>query len=588
MNRLILYAQSLLKAKQPFARLLPFLGLALLGLFSQCRTAEKQTPEERLLAHVSYLADDRLAGRETGTEGEALALAYIQEQFALLGLQPAGSEGFSQTFEFTAGKNPAEGSSLTLHGIALVADSEYYALAQAGEGSGEGPLVFGGFGVSDPVQGPFLKAGMAEGKILLLDLSVPDGYHPHSDFADYADVRSKIDAAVQAGASALVLFTRDANLDAPEKYWDRKVTESSLPVFWLTEAGYARVFGEEGPGAGQPPASKSVGQEIGSGRFALTWKRDQRTGRNVLALLDHPNTDRVVVIGAHYDHLGHGISGSLHNGEPAVHNGADDNASGVAGMLELARMLKEQGPDGSDYLFVAFSGEELGLYGSKHFVKSPLFDTAEVSYMINFDMIGRLDSVKNALVIDGANASPAFSVLETLASENGPSIKAGGSGIGSSDHMSFYLEGIPALHFFTGTHEDYHRPSDDVEKVNIPGIVAVLDVAHRLIQSLDDDGKLEFVAIQDSSEAVPEFKVTLGVIPDYLFEGQGMRIESVREGRPAAGAGLKDGDVVVRLGDVEVVDMMAYMKALGKFHKGETTTVEYLRNDERLSGSITF
>jgi hypothetical protein len=337
---------------------------------------------------------------------------------------------------------------------------------------------------------------------------------------------------------------------------------------------------ERGSGTGEPG--------LGSGSYSLTWDRDQRTGHNVLALLDHPDTDRIVVIGAHYDHLGHGISGSLHNGEPAIHNGADDNASGVAGMLELARMLKEQGPAGSDYLFVAFSGEELGLYGSKHFVKSPLFDTANVSYMINFDMIGRLDSARNALVIDGANASPAFSVLESLATEGGPAIKAGGSGIGSSDHMSFYLEGIPALHFFTGTHEDYHRPSDDVDKLNVPGIAAVLDVAHRLIQALDDDGKLDFVAVQDSSEAVPEFKVTLGVIPDYLFEGQGMRIESVREGRPAAAAGLKDGDVVVRLGDVDVVDMMAYMKALGKFHKGETTTVEYLRNEERLSGSITF
>ncbi len=575
MNRQRNSAHSLPREQRPFPRFLPFLGLAALGLLTQCRTAETQTPEERLLAHVTYLADDRLAGRETGTEGESLALAYIQEQFALLGLQPAGSDGFSQPFEFTAGKTPAESSGLTLNGMRLVADTEFYALAQSGEGSGEGPLTFGGYGVSDPVQGAFLEAGMAQGKVLLLDLSVPDGYHPHSDFADYADVRTKIDAAVQAGASALVLFTRDPQLDVPEKYWDRKVTESSLPVFWLTPAGYSRVFGQGDPGDG-------------SANYSLTWNRDRRTGHNVLALLDHPNTDRVVVIGAHYDHLGHGISGSLHNGEPAIHNGADDNASGVAGMLELARMLKEQGPDGSDYLFVAFSGEELGLYGSKHFVKSALFDTTDVSYMINFDMIGRLDTVKNALVVDGANASPAFSVLESLAAENGPTIRAGGSGIGSSDHMSFYLEGIPALHFFTGTHQDYHRPSDDVEKLNVPGIVAVLGVAHRLIQALDDDGKLDYVAVQDSSEAVPEFKVTLGVIPDYLFEGQGMRIESVREGRPAANAGLKDGDVVVRLGDVEVVDMMAYMKALGKFNKGETTAVEYLRNDERLSGSITF
>jgi hypothetical protein len=563
------------KAWLPFPGLTLSAGLLGLVFLTQCRSVETTTSEERLMAHIRYLADDKLAGRETGTEGEALALAYIQEQFELLGLEPAGTEGFSQAFEFSAGKKPSEGSGLTLNGLALTPDSEYYALAQSGEGNGEGALIFGGFGVNDPVQGAYLEPGIAQGKVLLLDLSVPEGYHPHSDFAEYADVRTKIDAAVQAQASALVLFTRDTPLEAPEKYWDRKVAESSMPVFWLTAAGYERVFGQ-----GEPQA--------GTAAFSMTWNRDRRTGHNALALLDNPNTDRMVVIGAHYDHLGHGISGSLHNGAPAVHNGADDNASGVAGMLELARMLKEEGPGGSDYLFVAFSGEELGLYGSKHFVNSPLFDTAKVSYMINFDMIGRLDTVKNALVVDGANASPAFSVLESLATAEGPTIKAGGSGIGSSDHMSFYLEGIPALHFFTGTHEDYHRPSDDVDKINAEGIVAVLDIAHRLIESLDDDQKLAFVAIQDSTEAVPEFKVTLGVIPDYLFEGKGMRIESVREGRPAAMAGLKDGDIVLQLGDVEVLDMMAYMKALGKFHKGETTTVEYLRGSERLRGSITF
>ena len=220
-------------------------------------------------------------------------------------------------------------------------------------------------------------------------------------------------------------------------------------------------------------------------------------------------------------------------------------------------------------------------------MNSGLFDSTLTSYMVNLDMIGRLDSVQRKLIVDGASSSPAFDVLNKLSSDS-LHIQAGGSGIGSSDHMSFYLEGIPSVHFFTGTHGDYHKPSDDVEKLNVEGMASVVHIVVDLINELDDDGKIAYVKSEETSEVVPEFKVTLGVIPDYLYEDRGMRIESIREGRPAANAGLKDGDIVVKLGDVEVLDMYSYMKALGQFNKGEATTVEFIRNGEVLQSPLVF
>jgi aminopeptidase YwaD len=529
---------------------------------------------ERLHAHAAFLADDRLEGRETGTPGAREAEAYIEAAFREIGLAPGTPEGYIQAFAFTAGKAPSADSRLVLGGTELVPDEDWYALAEGGEGRGAGTMAFGGYAVATGPDDDGVPALPATGIPVLLDWSVPGGFHPHSAYYDQVDLRLRIERAVAAGASALVLTTLDPHVDPPAKHWRRTVAEAEIPVFWLTPAGYRKAFGE-----GEP---RDLSLE-----WALAWERDEREGHNVLALLDHPGTDRLVVVGAHYDHLGWGISGSLHNGEPAVHNGADDNASGVAALIEIARALKREGPEANDLLFVAFSGEELGLYGSKHFVRGPGFDTARVNYMVNLDMVGRLDSADRQLIVDGAASSPAFAALDDIHRDS-VRIRAGGSGIGSSDHMSFYLEGVPSLHFFTGTHGDYHRPSDDIEKLNVAGMATVVGCVTDLIAALDDDGKLAYVRVAEEQEAVPDFQVTLGVIPDYLFEGRGMRIESVREGRPAANAGLADGDVVLGLGDVEVLDMMSYMKALGRFRKGQTVDVTVERGGETLTMPLTF
>jgi hypothetical protein len=308
------------------------------------------------------------------------------------------------------------------------------------------------------------------------------------------------------------------------------------------------------------------------------------TGTNVIGLLDNRATT-TVVIGAHYDHLGLGGQGSLYRGEAAVHNGADDNASGVALLLKLAGELQKK-YKGNNYLFIAFSGEEMGLLGSNYFTKNPTLNIADVNYMVNMDMVGRLRK-DSTLSVSGTGTSPIWNQVLN-ASNSGFKLVLKESGIGPSDHTSFYLQDIPVLHFFTGQHEDYHKPSDDAEKLNFEGMEMISDYILAVIGELDDDGELSFKKTKNESEEVPRFKVALGVIPDYLFDGKGMRIDGISEDKPAQKAGLRKGDVVIRMGDSVVVDMMSYMKALSVFDKGDNTTVVVDREGKKIEVAIVF
>ncbi len=310
------------------------------------------------------------------------------------------------------------------------------------------------------------------------------------------------------------------------------------------------------------------------------------TGRNVIGFIDH-KAEHTIVIGAHYDHLGMGQEGSLHRGEPMVHNGADDNASGVAVLLYLADKLTDTNTE-NNYLFIAFSGEEMGLLGSNYFVKNPTIDLSKVNYMINMDMVGRLKKNKT-LAIYGTGTSPVWN--ETVLAANSEHIfdfKMNTSGVGPSDHTSFYLQDIPVLHFFTGQHVDYHKPSDDLEKLNYEGMFQIANYIHRVISEVNSKGKIAFTKTVNESDDVPRFKVTLGVVPDYLFDGKGMRIDGVSEQRPAQKAGLQKGDVVVQLGEFEITDMKSYMKALSQFEKGSSTTVKVDRDGKIVEADITF
>lgn len=308
-------------------------------------------------------------------------------------------------------------------------------------------------------------------------------------------------------------------------------------------------------------------------------------GRNVIGYRNN-NAKHTIILGAHFDHLGMGGQGSLHREGEAIHNGADDNASGVAMLLQLASRLEAE-YTASNYLFIAFSGEEMGLLGSNYFVKNPTINMESVSYMVNLDMVGRLNE-ENTIAVHGVGTSPIFKQTLFANNDQGLIIAEKESGIGPSDFTSFYLADIPVLAFFTGQHEDYHKPSDDAEKLNYEGMERISKYIQNIISDLNDDGKLAFRKTKNESEDVPSFKVGLGVVPDYLFTGKGMRIDGISEDKPAQKAGLMKGDVVKKLDTMMVTDMMSYMKALSTFDTGDKTKVTIERNGALIEVEVEF
>jgi Zn-dependent M28 family amino/carboxypeptidase len=237
-------------------------------------------------------------------------------------------------------------------------------------------------------------------------------------------------------------------------------------------------------------------------------------------------------------------------------------------------------------LLIAFSGEEMGLLGSNYFVKNPTIDLSSINYMINLDMVGRLKEDKS-LAIYGVGTSPIFK--QTINSNNESfNIIENESGVGPSDHTSFYINDIPVLHFFTGQHSDYHKPSDDADKINFDGVKEISDYIFSIISDLNDDEKLVFRKTKNETEEVPSFKVSLGIMPDYMFNKGGMRIDAVTQDRPAYKAGLIKGDIVIKLGEYDVEDMMGYMKALSKFKSGDSISVVVKRDQDIIQKKITF
>lgn len=300
-------------------------------------------------------------------------------------------------------------------------------------------------------------------------------------------------------------------------------------------------------------------------------------GRNVIGYMDK-NAKNTIVIGAHYDHLGWGAEGSLHDGDSAIHNGADDNASGISAMLFLAKRLSNEDLN-TNFLFIAFSGEEKGLLGSNYFVHNPTIDLESVTYMINMDMVGRLDTNRR-LAVYGVGTSDVF--IPTINSIEYPhfEFQMDSSGVGPSDHTSFYLNDIPVLHFFTGQHHEYHKPADDIELINFDGLYDVSVFIEEIIDKLNNEGKLSFQKTRDDKQGKRQskFKVTLGIMPDYLFDGKGLKIDGVKEGGAGAKAGIQKGDIIVQMGDLPINSMHDYMNALGTLDKGDTVKVKVIRD----------
>jgi aminopeptidase YwaD len=537
--------------------------------------AYAQSASDRMKEHISYLSSDALEGRETGTPAELVAADYVKGQFEGIGLKPKGTNGgWLQEFDFLNKLKTTAESRLSIGDEVLTLDKDFQIFPQSGNGELKGRAIPLGYGIHAPELGhdDYKAAGDVAGKIVVIMRGSPDGDNPHGKFTDYAPLDVKIATAVKMGVKGII-FVQPENqqMEVPVMNYSRKSARESMPIIFLHYLNLREILDKEINGV--------VGLE-----------EDMKKGHNVIGYLDN-GQKYTVIFGAHMDHLGFGDEGSLHRGEKAIHNGADDNASGVAMIIELAREIKGNPAHGKyNYLFIAFSGEEKGLLGSNFFSKNPTINFADVSCMLNFDMVGRLDPEKNTLGVNAVGTSPFWKEALGGIQIDDMKVKTAESGVGPSDHTSFYLKDLPVLHFFSGTHADYHKPSDDENLINYAGTDKIYRYVVALLDKLNaNGGKLEFTQTKNDEEGdAPRWKVSLGVVPDYLYDGEGMRIDGVTEGKPASKAGLLAGDVVIKMDDNDVKDMMSYMRALAKYNKGDTVKVVVLRKGKPKKKKVIF
>jgi hypothetical protein len=404
--------------------------------------------------------------------------------------------------------------------------------------------------------------------------------------------------------AAGVIFVSGPAYDEPDKLirlaFDQSKSTSGLPVLHIKRdvadkilAGNGKTISglEKTLNETLKPASFAASQKVSA---TINVKLIEVTTQNVMGLLegaDEMLKNEYVIVGAHYDHLGFGGwgSGSRSPDTVAVHNGADDNASGVGAVLGIAEYFSKTKPKRS-MLFIAFGAEEMGLLGSKYFTSNPLIDLKKIRLMLNLDMVGRLNDSTNALTIGGTGTAVGLAGLITKESENfNLKVKMSSEGYGPSDHASFYVENIPVLFFFTGTHEDYHRPGDDTEKINFEGIKKVSGLAIALLQKqVNSDETLVFTEAGPKEEqSRARFKVTLGVVPDYGSDAKGLRLDGVKKGGPADTAGMQRGDIVTSMDGKPVNDIYEYMSRLSELKSGQQIKVEVMRAGEKLSFDVT-
>jgi hypothetical protein len=537
-------------------------------LLTAVASAQKIKKEDKFIlanlkAHISYLADDKLEGRRTGSNGENLAMEYISNQFKTIGITPKGTEGYYQPFEINEGKQIGDSTVFIINETALKAGTDFFPFLFSAEKKVEGSPAIA---LQEPEMPWFFD---------LKEIVDENKDNPHFDLVEYIKKNSK--KAYDRGATAVILFnTADAEDQLAFNPKD-KSEKLAIPVIYINKEA----------------AKKYLNDATATLNIKLNVDIDEkkRTGHNVIGYMDN-GAATTVIVGAHFDHLGYGedANSSLSPGEKLIHNGADDNASGTAALIELARILKAGKAKSNNYLFIAFSGEELGLFGSKYFTENPTIDLKAINYMINMDMVGRLNDSTKTLAVGGYGTSPQWATVINAQDKKLPFvIKIDSSGSGPSDHTSFYRKDIPVLFFFTGQHKDYHRPGDDADKINYEGELKIINYINTIINNLNKQNKkLAFLKTREIQSGMSSFKVTLGIMPDYTFSGAGVRADAVSDGRPAAKAGLKAGDVIVSLGENIVSSMETYMQALNKFNKGDKAKVKYKRGNETLESEIQF
>ena len=522
---------------------------------------------------VRVLAHDSLEGRETGTNGEKKAYRFISKCFADINLQALpGNQDFLLPFDFNGGYSYSDlYYSIDNREKQLVSAS---VMAQnTTDCNFQGKLFsFLRKGKTTYEKEQWSHLAAQQSLILSIDINFVEACRCSNGDQDFFRfISEQMASAISYSPAAVVLYSSDF-----QRFPVKKMILNypyNIPVLLADSTLSINILNAKD---GTPMTFAGVASPV------------VKKGMNVLGFIDN-KASKSILLGAHYDHLGYGDFGSRYMGYPQIHNGADDNASGTALVIELAKMLKQKSSKKYNYIIAAFSGEEKGLLGSKAFVNSGLPDKFKIEAMLNFDMVGRVDSVDPKINILGTGSSTLWDQLLNSSPTNALKPNLSNGGLGGSDQFSFYNDSIPVLFFITGLHGDYHVPTDDVEKINFDGMVMVLKYAENLIERLDSVENVPFSAVAQSNAGRSYTKgVTIGVVPDHTFNGKGMRIDGVSPGRPAEKAGLQKGDVIIKMGDFEVSDMASYMTALSKFKKGDITKIMYLRNDKTESTEVQF
>ncbi len=563
-------------------------GTSALFLFTVANTTAQVCPEAANLtaeltgarAHVRFLADDRLEGREVGTNGAHCAGDYIAAQFSALELEPAGSQGsYFQTFSIRKGAELGPQNRLVISGRTYGVGTDWVPAGYSASANINREIVYGGHLLDNPEDpGDEFASLDISGKIVVVEWGDPDA--PHG-ISVRGDPHYKATVAAGRDASGIIVLAPEG-MGRPSLEDETRAT-LSIPV-GIVNGAIAETVREALIGGGNAQLHTDV-------------QATTADARNVVALLPGSNPERMretVVIGAHYDHLGHGGEGSLAPESTEVHNGADDNASGTAAVIEAARSLAAGPPLERSVLFIAFTGEEKGLWGSAHFVREPTVELERAVAMLNLDMVGRV--VDDQLTILGFGTAAEWDEIVDMAAgemSDPLSIAKSPDGFGPSDHSSFYGEGIPVLHFLSNLHEDYHRPSDDFDKINYEGLERVIELTVDILIKLAGNGS-DLVALtpleQDrppppgqASSSTSGYGPYLGSIPDMTPRDFGLRLTGVREGSPADEAGLRGGDVVVEFDGNEITDIYAYTYALQARSPGDEVSIVVERDGERVT-----
>ena len=590
------------------------------GLPNQTETGIRQD--------IEFLASDALEGRMTGSEGAKRAAAYIATRFEALNLTPINEEAdYFQEFEFTAGRRiiseenrfhitrQAHGTKQTLE---FKVEQDFQPLSFSRNGVVEGEVVFAGYGLSVPGElgeGYDAYAGLdVKDKIVVALRYVPESVTPErrQQLNRYAGLRYKAMQAREHGAKAFLVVAGPNSPNAGELIpldFDSSLADSGIVAASINDTIANALFAPSGKDMKTVQSGLDVENPHFLGQFPLpgvkikivvSIEKVKKTDRNVIAQLS-PSTPtdatEYIVVGAHYDHIGHGEIGSLARKDEVgqIHNGADDNASGTAVVLDLAKTLSatyrahpEQFNKG--IIFALWSGEELGLIGSTHFVNQPLVPLEKVVAYINFDMVGRLRD--NTLILQGIGSSSIWPKLIekrnvpigfNLTLQNDPYLP--------TDVTAFYPKEVPVLSFFTGGHEDYNRPTDDPDTLNYDGMTRISRLAHGIVLDVSRDAaRPEYIRVERGESeggSRDTLRAYLGTIPDYTTEGTGVKLSGVRADGPADKAGLKRGDVIVEFGGQQIANIYDYTYALDAVKIGEPVEVVVLRNGNRVQLIVT-